>query len=108
LTPTRIVAAAPGDAERLLDQPCRQRQIADMRAVILAHTREVVGTATPLCHPVRVTPRFKRVLELARAEARRLEHRCAGTEHVLLGIARLDEGVAAHVLRDLGGQPDRV
>lgn len=78
------------------------------RAVILAHTREIVGTATPLCHPVRVTPRSKRVLELARAEARRLGHRCASTEHVLLGIARLDEGVAAHVLRDLGGQPDRV
>jgi len=78
------------------------------RAVILAQTREIVGTGPPLCEPVRVAPRLKRTLELARAEARRLGHRCVGTEHVLLGIARLDEGVAARILRDLGGSPDRV
>jgi ATP-dependent Clp protease ATP-binding subunit ClpA len=79
------------------------------RAAIIGRTREVVGTGSPRrWEALGVTPRLKRTLELARAEARRLGHRCVGTEHVLLGIARLDEGVAAQLLRELGAPPVRV
>lgn len=79
------------------------------RAGILARTREVVGAGSPRrWEALGVTPRLKRALELARAEARRLGHRCVGTEHVLLGIARLDEGVGAGLLRELGAPPARV
>ena len=48
------------------------------------------------------TPRAKKVLELSLREALDLGHNYIGTEHVLLGIAREDEGVAARALRDLG------
>jgi hypothetical protein len=79
------------------------------REAIVLRTREIVGTAAPRrWEALGVSPRLKRALELARAEARRLGHRCVGTEHVLLGIARLDEGVGARLLRDLGAPPDRV
>jgi ATP-dependent Clp protease ATP-binding subunit ClpA len=57
---------------------------------------------------VRGTARLKRTLELARAEARRFGHRCADTEHGLLGIARLDDGVAAYLLGDRGAPPARI
>jgi ATP-dependent Clp protease ATP-binding subunit ClpC len=48
------------------------------------------------------TPRAKRVLELALLESRQLGHRYIGTEHVLLGLIREGEGVAAQVLTRLG------
>jgi len=47
------------------------------------------------------TPRTKRVLELAIDEARQLGHTYIGTEHILLGLIREGEGVAAQVLRNL-------
>jgi hypothetical protein len=47
------------------------------------------------------TPRAKKVLELALREAKRLEHNYIGTEHILLGITREDEGVASRILVDL-------
>lgn len=48
------------------------------------------------------TPRAKRVLELAWDEARQLGHNYIGTEHLLLGLIREGEGVAARVLENLG------
>lgn len=48
------------------------------------------------------TPRAKRVMELALDEARTLGHNYIGTEHILLGLLREEEGVAARVLRNLG------
>ncbi|MGI6697848.1 MAG: ATP-dependent Clp protease ATP-binding subunit [Clostridia bacterium] len=48
-----------------------------------------------------LTPRTKRVLELSVLEARRMNHNYVGTEHLLLGLIREGEGVAAKVLRDL-------
>ena len=48
------------------------------------------------------TPRAKRVLELAMDEARQLGHNYVGTEHILLGLIREGEGVAAQVLKNLG------
>ena len=48
------------------------------------------------------TPRAKKVIEYAIEEARNLNHNYVGTEHLLLGLLREEEGVAAQVLRNLG------
>jgi ATP-dependent Clp protease ATP-binding subunit ClpC len=55
-----------------------------------------------------LTPRTKRVIELAVDEARRLGHHYIGTEHLLLGLVRAGEGVAVDVLRGLGVGLDKV
>lgn len=55
-----------------------------------------------------LTPRAKRVLELAVEEARLLNHNYVGTEHLLLGLIREGEGVAARVLMELGIDRKRV
>jgi ATP-dependent Clp protease ATP-binding subunit ClpC len=55
-----------------------------------------------------LTPRAKRVIGLAADEARRLNHQYIGTEHLLLGLLREGEGVAAGVLQDLGVSLDHV
>jgi ATP-dependent Clp protease ATP-binding subunit ClpA len=49
-----------------------------------------------------LTPRSKKVIELAVDEARRLQHHYIGTEHLLLGLVREGEGIAAGVLMSLG------
>jgi len=49
-----------------------------------------------------LTPRTKRVIELAVDEARRMGHHYIGTEHLLLGIVREGEGVAVEILKSLG------
>jgi ATP-dependent Clp protease ATP-binding subunit ClpC len=54
------------------------------------------------------TPRAKRVIELAMEEARNLRHNYVGTEHLLLGLIREEEGVAAQVLKNLGLKLDDV
>src|SRR4030043_141192 len=46
--------------------------------------------------------RARRVLTIAQEEARNLNHSYIGTEHILLGLVREDEGVAARVLTNLG------
>src|SRR5204863_2643507 len=48
------------------------------------------------------TPRAKKVIEYAMEEARNLNHNYVGTEHLLLGLLREQEGVAAQVLMNLG------
>jgi ATP-dependent Clp protease ATP-binding subunit ClpC len=55
-----------------------------------------------------LTPRAKKVIELAVDEARRLSHHYIGTEHVLLGLVREGEGIAASVLESLGVNLERV
>src|SRR6266542_2974212 len=47
------------------------------------------------------TPRVKKVLALAQKEARALNHTYVGTEHILLGLLREGDGVAARVLKNL-------
>jgi len=54
------------------------------------------------------TPRYKKVIEYSMEEARDLNHNYVGTEHILLGLLREQEGVAAQVLTDLGLTPDKV
>jgi ATP-dependent Clp protease ATP-binding subunit ClpC len=54
------------------------------------------------------TPRAKKVLELSLREALQLGHNYIGTEHILLGLIREGEGVAAQVLQKLGADLNRV
>src|SRR5690606_29226935 len=55
-----------------------------------------------------LTPRAKKVIELAVEEARRLNHSYIGTEHLLLGLVREGEGIAFGVLESLGVSLERV
>jgi bifunctional DNase/RNase/tRNA A-37 threonylcarbamoyl transferase component Bud32 len=55
-----------------------------------------------------LTPRVKKVIELAGDEARRLNHHYIGTEHLLLGLVREGEGIAAGVLESLGVNLEKV
>ncbi len=60
------------------------------------------GPTTVVSGDVPFTPRAKRVIELSMEEARQLGHNYIGTEHLLLGLLREGEGVAAQVLLGLG------
>ncbi|MFM8998922.1 MAG: ATP-dependent Clp protease ATP-binding subunit [Actinomycetota bacterium] len=65
------------------------------------------GQAAPTGH-IPFTPRAKKVLELSLREALQLGHGYIGTEHILLGLIREGEGVAAQVLQKLGADLARV
>jgi ATP-dependent Clp protease ATP-binding subunit ClpC len=54
------------------------------------------------------TPRAKKVLELALREALSLGHNYIGTEHILLGLVRENEGVAARILLDFDADADKI
>src|ERR671910_685934 len=69
---------------------------------IVGYGEEGTGAQAPF------TPRSKKVLELALREALQLGHNYIGTEHILLGLVREPEGVAARVLSNLGVDPDKV
>ena len=66
-----------------------------------------VGQSEPEGH-LPFTPRAKKVLELSLREAQRLQHDHIGPEHILLGLVREGEGVAAQVLDRATGRPDAV
>ena len=66
------------------------------------------GPATVVSGDIPFTPRAKRVVELSMEEARGLGHNYIGTEHLLLGLLREGEGVAAQVLLSLGLDLDKV
>jgi ATP-dependent Clp protease ATP-binding subunit ClpC len=65
------------------------------------------GTRPTFTQPT-LTPRTKRVIELAVDEARRRGQHYIGTEHLLLGLVREGEGVAVDVLRRLGAPPEAI
>ena len=65
------------------------------------------GQQAPSGH-IPFTPRAKNVLQLSLSEAVQLGHDYVGTEHILLGLLREGEGVAAQVLVRLGAELDRV
>src|SRR5271155_2586286 len=54
------------------------------------------------------TPRAQQVLALARKEAERFNHNYVGTEHLLLGLIKLGQGVAVNVLQKMGLDLERV
>jgi ATP-dependent Clp protease ATP-binding subunit ClpC len=76
---------------------------------VRAQVVRVVGTGdeTPTGQ-IPFTPRAKKVLELSLREALALGHNYIGTEHVLLGIVREHEGVAARILLELGADAETI
>jgi ATP-dependent Clp protease ATP-binding subunit ClpC len=72
--------------------------------------REIIGQGEIATLPSHIpfTPRAKKVLELSLREALQLGHNYIGTEHILLGLIREGEGVAAQVLVKLGADLNRV
>src|SRR5690625_1117872 len=63
---------------------------------------ELIGVGKQPMQTIHYTPRAKKVVELSQDEARKLGHSYVGTEHILLGLIREGEGVAARVLNNLG------
>src|SRR5690606_29887840 len=61
-----------------------------------------IGRGDENSQNIHYTPRAKKVIELSMDEARKLGHSYVGTEHILLGLIREGEGVAARVLTNLG------
>ena len=76
---------------------------------VRAQVEEIIGQGqqAPSGH-IPFTPRAKKVLELSLREALQLGHNYIGTEHILLGLIREGEGVAAQVLQKLGADLNRV
>jgi ATP-dependent Clp protease ATP-binding subunit ClpC len=71
--------------------------------------QEIIGVGeTAATGHIPFTPRAKKVLELALREALQFGHNYIGTEHILLGMIRQGEGVAAEVLEQLGAELHRV
>jgi ATP-dependent Clp protease ATP-binding subunit ClpC len=62
----------------------------------------LIGRGSDIDQPPHYTPRAKKVIELSMDEARKIGHSYVGTEHILLGLIREGEGVAARVLNNLG------
>ncbi len=62
----------------------------------------LIGQSSDAVQMVYYTPRAKKVIELSMDEARKLGHSYVGTEHILLGLIREGEGVAARVLNNMG------
>src|SRR5256885_1431001 len=82
------------------------RVLASLGVSLVAIREQIVaiigmGGEQPAGH-VPFTPRAKKILELALLEARQLGHEYIGTEHILLGIMREGDGVAAQVLQKQG------
>jgi hypothetical protein len=88
-------------------------KVLESLGVHLEHVRAAVAqraqpSASPAAGPRPFTPRAKKVLELSLREALKLGHNYIGTEHLLLGLAAEGEGVAAHVLAELGVSAEKV
>jgi len=77
-----------------------ERMGLDLEGVRMEVEKEVgSGTGQKISGSIPYTPRVKKVLALANKEAKALNHSYVGTEHILLGLLREGEGVAARVLR---------
>src|SRR5699024_6981905 len=69
---------------------------------IRGEVESLIGKGDQVSQTIHYTPRAKKVIELSMDEARKLGHSYVGTEHILLGLIREGEGVAARVLNNLG------
>jgi ATP-dependent Clp protease ATP-binding subunit ClpC len=79
-----------------------QNRVRQVIEEIVGRGQAAAGTRLSL------TPRTKRVIELAVDEARRMGMHYIGTEHLLLGLIREGDGIAVNVLKSLGISPDKV
>jgi ATP-dependent Clp protease ATP-binding subunit ClpC len=73
----------------------------DSKAIRSTIERLVPKGAQPILAKLPMSQRTERTIELAREECRRLTHNNVGTEHLLLGLLRVNEGVAADALKSL-------
>ncbi len=89
-------------AKVLRDLGLDQTRVRQVIEEIVGRGQAAPGTRLSL------TPRTKRVIELAVDEARRMGHHYIGTEHLLLGLIREGDGIAVNVLKSLGVSPDKV
>jgi len=69
---------------------------------VQSEVESLIGKGQEKPSSISYTPRAKKVIELSMDEARKLGHTYVGTEHILLGLIREGEGVAARVLNNLG------
>ena len=98
-----LVREGEGVAARVLEN--MNVELAKVRTAV----EFIIGRGDrPVVGEVGLTPRAKRVIELAIDEARRQGHNYIGTEHLLLGLVREGEGIAAGVLESLGVNLDKV
>ncbi|HLA16098.1 MAG TPA: ATP-dependent Clp protease ATP-binding subunit [Candidatus Limnocylindrales bacterium] len=98
-----LVREGEGVAARVLEN--MNVELAKVRTAV----EFIIGRGDrPVVGEVGLTPPAKRVIELAIDEARRLGHNYIGTEHLLLGLVREGEGIAAGVLESLGVNLDKV
>jgi hypothetical protein len=77
---------------------------------VRAQVERVIGRGDELAATGQIpfTPRAKKVLELALREARSLDHNYIGTEHILLGIVRENDGVAARILLEFDADAGKI
>ncbi|MFA6239431.1 MAG: ATP-dependent Clp protease ATP-binding subunit [Candidatus Hydrogenedentales bacterium] len=125
----RVVSAAREEATRLGSEYVRTEHIllglcrepdgiaaralenlgVDIESLALEIEQQVQrGNAVVSSEEIAFTPRAKKVLELAVEEARRFNHSYIGTEHILLGLVKEGEGIAAKVLQDMKVDLDRI
>jgi len=98
-----LIALGEGEAVNVL-----QKMGVDLETLRLEVEKAVgQGQDTQTMGTLPMTPRAKKVLALAGVEAKELNHNYVGTEHILLGLLREDEGVAARVLKNLNIDLDR-
>ena len=96
-----LVREGEGVAAKVLGEPRRR---AEQGPLARSSSSSAAATA-PSTGEIGLTPRAKKVIELAVDEARRLNHHYIGTEHLLLGLVREGEGIAAGVLESPRRQP---
>jgi hypothetical protein len=98
-----LLTQGQGMAWRVLDQ------LGISAAMVRGQVEAIIGQGPDTAAgPIPLTPRSKKVLELARREAKGLGHNYVGTEHLLLGLVREGEGVAVQVLARLGADRARI
>ena len=92
-----------------MSRPGRWSRWASALDAVRQQVEEIIGQGqdAPSGH-IPFTPRAKKVLELSLREAQQLGHNYIGTEHILLGLIREGDGVAAQVLVKLGADLNRV
>jgi len=76
--------------------------------IVREQVEEVVGRGSGNSANLGYTPRAKKVIELASAQAQRIGHNYIGTEHILLGLLLEKEGVSAYIFDSLGVDPNEV
>ena len=93
-----IIAEGTGVGAKILENAGAKKE------VLLERIKELMGTNMPLNKSVELalTPRSKRILEIAAMEARNMAHHYIGTEHILIGIIKDGDGVGANILASCG------